>query len=147
MIIAFIGGFLIKQAIGTLGESRALSVVILMIGLAFLIFVFWTGQIFVEMQYEFNLFTLSGLLFFGIMVAIGVFFLGKGVSDLKRIKNQGIRPAIQNQSELISSPETEVMENGNSPGLQQTQFKICPDCLSKVSLDTIYCTDCGKKLE
>ena len=147
ILITCIGGFLIRQAILLLGDSRVLSVIILVIGLISLIFIFWTAQLFIEMPYQLNEFTLVGLLFFGIMIAIGMFFFGKGMSDMIKIRNRGFATRTEPPSENIIPPETVIMENSAPPENRKEDFKICPQCLSKLSLDDTHCINCGKKQE
>jgi hypothetical protein len=145
--ITFIGCFLIKKAIELLGDSRVISIIILTIGLVLLLFAFWTAQMFVKMKYQFNAFILSGLLFFGIMIAIGMFFFGKGMADLIKIKKMGVMQPTKSPSENIPPPETGNTEKGIPPDHPQAEFKICPKCLSRLSLDDTHCIFCGEKQE
>jgi len=145
IIISFIGGFIVKQAITLLGDSRVLSIIILMIGAVFLLIAFSTAQFFIEMVYQFNEFTLVGLLFFGIMIAISMFFFGKGMADLIKIRNKGVKQQIESPSDYISPSETGNREKSIPPDPQLAEFKICPRCLSQLSLDDTHCTVCGKK--
>jgi cation transport ATPase len=147
IIIACISGYILRKAIELLGDSLALSIIILVIGLAFLIFAFWTAQIFVEVEYQANPFTLVGLFFFGIMIAVGLFFFGKGMSDLIKIRNQKIPLRTDHPSENIFPPKTGNTEKGIPPDHPQAEFKICPKCLSQLSPDDTHCTVCGKKQE
>jgi cation transport ATPase len=145
--ITIIGGFFIKQAIELLGDSRVISIIILTIGLVLLLFAFWTAQFFVKMPYQFNAFILVGLLFFGIMIAIGMFFFGKGMADLIKIRKTGVIRPTESPSENIPPPETGNTEKGIPPDHPQAEFKICPKCLSPLSLDDTHCIFCGKKQE
>lgn len=147
IIIAIVGGFLIKQAISLLGDSRVLTTILLILGLAFLLFAFWTAQVFVEMQYQANPFTLIGIVFFGIMIAIGMFFFGKAMADLIKIRKKGITQQTESPSEDVSLTQTEIKENAVPLVPQPAGFKICPRCLSQLSLDDTHCTVCGKKQE
>jgi len=145
--ITFIGGFFIKQAIVLLGDSRVISIIILTIGLVFLLFAFWTAQVFIEMMYQFSEFTLVGLLFFGIMIVIGMFFFGKGMADLIKIRKTGVIRPTESPSENIPPTETGNTETVIPPDPQHAKLKICPKCLSQLSPDDTHCTVCGKKQE
>jgi hypothetical protein len=145
IIIACIGGYFIKKAALLLGDPVILSLIIFVIGLAFLIFAFWTAQIFIDLQYQLNPLTFIGLLFFGIMVAIGLFFFGKGMSDLIKIRKQEKPQRTERSSMEIPPVEVKDERNSPTPDREQAEFKICPQCLSKLAPDDSHCVNCGKK--
>ena len=146
-IIAVLGGYLTKHAISIIGVSSVFSIIILLIGLAFLIFTFWTAQVFIEMQYQFNPFTLVGILFFGIMVAISVFIFGKGAFGLITLKKGGTVKPIEIKSETIPPRENLQIDTTPPQENEPLQFKTCPSCLSQISPQDIHCMNCGKKVE
>jgi len=146
-IIAVLGGYLTKQAISIIGLSSVFSIIILLIGLAFLIFTFWTAQVFIEMQYQFNPFTLAGILFFGIMAAVSVFFVGKGAFGLLAIKKGGTVKPIEITSETIPPGENLHIDTTPPQENEPLHVKICPSCLSEISPQDVHCMNCGKKVE
>jgi hypothetical protein len=146
-IIAVIGGYLTKHAVSIIGVSSVFSIIILLIGLAFLIFTFWTAQVFIEMQYQFNPFTLAGIVFFGIMVAISVFIFGRGVVGLLAIKKGGTVKPMEIPSETLPPQKNLHIDPPPPRGNEPLPFKTCPSCLSMLSPQDIHCMNCGKKVE
>ncbi len=141
IIIACVSGYIIWQAIKLLGDSVVLSIINLVIGLAFLIFAFFTAQIFVEGHDQLNPFTFVGLFFFGVMIAIGLFFFVKGISDLIKIRHHKI------QSRTERPLESHSTENSENRIPAHPESKICPYCLTKLSFEDMHCVNCGKKQE
>jgi hypothetical protein len=138
-LIAVIGGFLVNRGELIIGVSRILSLIFLILGLFSLILAFWTAKVFVENYYQLTLFVAIGILFFGVMVSIGLFITAKGVSYFQKKKSQIPQTSVQNppeESESIERPES-----------SEPTFSICPACLSKISLEDTHCMNCGKLLK
>jgi hypothetical protein len=149
IIITVIGGYLVRQAATLLGDPPLLSVLFVLIGLIYLAVIFWTAQIFLELNYAFSPFTLIGTFFFCIMVAICLFFFAKGISDLVKLKNSRlIPPAVQPTGVIIQNipPAMPVpAESGPVLTTPAPDFKICPNCLSKIAINDAHCEYCGKE--
>jgi hypothetical protein len=146
VIVTVIGGYLTNQGVNILGLSRLLSTVFLLLGLASLLIMMRTAQVFIETYYQLTLYIILGIAFFGVMVAIFLYVTSKGVSFFLKKKAPDKPAPVSAQSvreEHVQAPEP-TSEERTRP---EQDFIICSGCLSKISREDSHCIHCGRALD
>jgi len=143
VMLACIGGFLVRQAVKVLGTSRALATLFLILGFIFLLQIFWAARVFVETSYQLTLFVVFGMFFFIIMVAIFLYMTMQGLSFFitsQKGKKPDIKPTPVPEKEGVNQAP-EVLQEPLATTEPVTW--ICPRCLSKLSPEDTHCIYCG----
>jgi hypothetical protein len=143
IVITVIAGYLINQGVNLLGRSPLLSTIFLILGLASLLLILRTAQVFIETYYQLTLYIILGMSFFGVMVAIFLYVTSKGIAFFLT-KKASVNPVAVSTPGVPQESVQSFIPKSEERSSTEPDYLICPGCLSKISREDSHCIHCGR---